>query len=117
MVFYKKWHILESNSNRIFITSDNPVSLIRPRNLPPFYGVGFLTGNIAVPFSPYRCLLLKNDENKKGYLKINKDYVNFFNSHTMFYAHKFIYSNLLSKDIENTFNKTKEGASERIIVN
>ncbi len=115
IIFRKEWHLLESD-NRVFITSDNPVSLIRPENLPPFYGVGFMNGHIAVPLSPYKCLLLKNGKGGAERLKINRDNVNFFNGHIMFYAHKFVYSNLLSKDIENVFNKTKEGASERVII-
>jgi len=113
-IFYKEWHLLESN-NRVFVTSDNPVSLIRPENLPQFRGVGFRNGYIAVPISQYKCLLLVTG---KGIIKkkANRENVDFLNGHTMFYAHKFIYSNMALKDIENNFNKTKEGASEKVVI-
>ncbi|MFH1824403.1 MAG: DUF4238 domain-containing protein [Candidatus Firestonebacteria bacterium] len=117
IIFNKEWHLLESDSGRVFITSDNPVSLIRPENLPPFYGVGFINGHIAVPLSPYKCLLLKNGKDGAEKLKIDRNTVNFFNRHVMFFAHKFVYSSLLSKDTQDDFNKTKEGASEQVIIN
>jgi hypothetical protein len=31
----KEWHLLESPSSRVFLTSDNPVTLIRPPKRPP----------------------------------------------------------------------------------
>jgi len=34
----------------------------------------------------------------------------------MFFAHQFIYSNLCSKDIENNFNETRDGESEKVIM-
>jgi len=51
-IFHKEWHVLDSNCSRVFITSDNPVALIRPENLPPFYGVGIANGHIVMPISP-----------------------------------------------------------------
>lgn len=117
IIFHKEWHLLENRSSRIFTTSDNPVLLIRPQGLPPIYGVGFANGYIAVPISPSICILLKNDKGGSKKVNANRETVDFINRHTMFFAHKFIYSNILSKDIKSTFNQTKEGASERVIIN
>lgn len=116
IIFYKEWHLIESNSSRVFITSDNPVSLIRPRKLPQFYGVGFINGIIVLPISPKRCFLLKDKKENKSVIKVGRRTVDFINIHTMFYAHKFIFSNIKSKDIQNMFNGTIEGESERVLI-
>ena len=118
-IFYKEWYIVDNQTSRVFITSDNPVILMRPLNLPPFYGLGILNSHIIVPTSPTKALLLRFTGNKPGdpkVVKANREFVLSVNRHTMFYAHKFIYSNLLSKDIERDFNMTEDGKSERIVV-
>lgn len=118
-IFHKEWHIVDNQTSRIFITSDNPVTLMRPLNLPPFYGLGILNSHIVVPMSPTKALLLRFTGKKVGdpmVLKANRDFVISVNRYIMYYANKFVYANLLSKDIEKEFSLTEEGKSERIIV-
>lgn len=116
VIFFKEWNILESDSSRVFVTSDNPVSLIRPRDLPQFYGVGFINGLITIPISPKRCLFLKNEKSSKNITRVNRKYVDFINRHTAFYSHKYIYSNIKSRDIQNMFNETVEGEGEKFLI-
>lgn len=117
IVFYKEWHFLDSTESRIFATSDNPVILVPPRDLPPFYGSGFANSSIIFPISPSRCLLLKNKKGGPRTIFANRLMVDFVNSRTMYFAHKFIFANLKSRDIERMFSRTTAGESERMIVN
>lgn len=117
-IFHKEWHVLDcSGSSRVFATSDNPVVILRPENLLPPHGVGIANGHIVMPISPKKCLLLINGNENPSIIKINRKAVDYINKHLMFFAHQFIYSNLLSRDIESGFNETKDGESERIIIN
>ncbi|MFA5360131.1 MAG: DUF4238 domain-containing protein [Patescibacteria group bacterium] len=114
-IFDKNWRLLISRGSRVFIISDNPVVLIRPTNLPHFYGNGFANSHIYLPLSPKISLILNT---KKGDIKIadvKRENVDYLNSLIMFYAHQFIYLNLLSNNINNLFKQTKEGESEQII--
>ena len=118
-IFYKEWHVVDNQTSRVFITSDNPVALMRPLNLPPFYGSGILNTHIVVPISPTKAILLRFTGKKSEeptIVKANKDFVLSVNRHIMFYAHKFVYANLFSKDIGKSFSMTKDGKSERVIV-
>lgn len=116
VISFKEWNILESDSSRVFVTSDNPVSLIRPRDLPKFNGVGFINGLITIPLSPKRCLFLKNEKSSKNITRVNRKYVDFINRHTAFYSHRYIYSNIKSRDIQNMFNETVEGEGEKFLI-
>jgi hypothetical protein len=118
IIFKKDWHVLENETSRAFITSDNPVTLIRPENLPPFYGSGIANSHIVIPLAPRKALLLRNEYKKIAkptVIKVNREFVQEVNDHIMFYAHKFIYSNYLSNDFKMGFNMTEDGDSERVI--
>lgn len=118
-LFYKDWHIIDNQTSRIFITSDNPVILMRPPNLPPYYGSGIINSHIVVPISPTKAILLnpvREKPEKPRIIKASRGLVSNINRHTMFYANKFIYANLESEDIKNNFDKTEEGKSERVRV-
>ncbi len=116
LIFFKEWNILESDSSRVFVTSDNPVSLIRPKDLPQIYGVGFINGLISIQISPKRCLFLKNEKSSKNITRVNRKYVDFINRHTAFYSYRYIYSNIKSRDIQNMFNETVEGEGEKFLI-
>lgn len=120
IMFYKEWHILDNQTSRLFITSDNPVVMMRPRSLPRFYGLGIANSHIVLPISPNKALLLLNKTKPSTDAKVisvDKKFVTSLNRHTMFYAHRFIFSNFVSKDIEKEFNMTTDGLSEKIQVN
>lgn len=114
------WALCESSGPRVFVTSDNPLTLVRPTGKPEYLSDGILTAHIAFPVSPSRCLmiwLLKGgDKDQCGIFRVDRNFVDYVNLHIMFYAHKDIYSNLKSKDIKKEFDQTKDGASEEIII-
>jgi hypothetical protein len=116
-VFNKSWGLVISNSSRVFITSDNPVILIKPETLPEFRGHGFINSHIYIPLSPKISLVLTTQKEDIDVVKIKREDVDYFNGLIMYYAHQFVYSNLLSKNIDDTFKQTTEGESERVIVN
>ncbi|MBU1164774.1 DUF4238 domain-containing protein [Patescibacteria group bacterium] len=117
IIFNKEWHIIDSaGCGRFFITSDNPVTLIRPKALPGFYGVGIENGFIALPISPTKCIFLKNGNSDSTIKSATRASVDDINHHIMFFAHKFVYSNILSKNFQSEFNLTKEGQSEKVVV-
>ena len=117
IIFNKEWTIFECDSNA-FVTSDNPVAIVRPIGMPGFYGVGIANGNIALPVSPRRCLFLTNgDSSMPPHIeKVSAKEVDFINRHTMFYAHQFLYAHGLLPDVKAQFDKTKSGESEKVIV-
>lgn len=116
VILQKNWHIIKSSGSRVFITSDNPVTLIPPKQPHPYGGGGFAFSSIVTPLTPEKCLLLKNEKGGDGIIEVKRDVVDSTNYYIMFYAHKFIFSNYRSKDIQNLFNQTKTGVSEKVIV-
>src|SRR5262245_37817986 len=104
----KSWVILESDSSRVFVTSDNPIVLVAPDDYPPAMGLGFLQANILFPISPDRCLCMYNKALKRDLVKINREQVGIVNQHIIYSAYKYVYSNVASKDIQRTFDQTKE---------
>jgi Protein of unknown function (DUF4238) len=105
----KSWVILESDSSRGFVTSDNPIVLVAPDDYPPAMGLGFLQANVLFPLSPDRCLCMYNKALKRDLVKINREQVGIVNQHIIYSAYKYVYSNIASKDIQRTFDQTKEG--------
>jgi hypothetical protein len=102
----KEWHLLKSTSTRVFITSDNPVSavsedendtsdLTRPITR-------FDRATIFLPISPSLCLMLSSAPGPAIY-PINRDDIQIVNQLTAGFADRFLFSNLQSRDIENSF--------------
>jgi hypothetical protein len=132
IIINKNWYILESSSPRIFVTSDNPVSLFRTKGLPENFKFPMLYGNnilslpllhffiklafvidtIVLPISPKRCLLLVKWE-EDNIVEAPRYIVDKINKNTAFFANKFIFSNIESKDIWNMFNETAESEYEK----
>src|SRR5947209_1563984 len=112
----KQWILLHSTSTKVFITSDNPVVIIPPSYHPPQLGVGVGNGWIYVPVSPRRALLLLNEKTAKTRLDIKRDVVTYLNRWIISVAHKSVFSNIYSAEIEKTFNLTKEEDSTTITV-
>lgn len=111
----KQWHILESTTSRLFVTTDNLVTLIRPENCPIQLGVGFENGHVLLPLSPTRCLLM-DDRLDSRILKTKRSHVMFFNEHIIAGAHEAVFASVSSKDIETAFNKTVSSENSAITV-
>ena len=63
--------------------------------------------------SPSTGLALSRGDGYGPTLEMNREQVEEVNWYTMFFAHRFVFSNLQSRDIENALNKSKEGDSDR----
>jgi Protein of unknown function (DUF4238) len=112
----KHWCLLESNSSRVFVASDNPVALMPDENHPSYTGVGYLNGVVMLPLSPKRCLMLGNKRAKAELIKTRRESVMIINQCVINAAYKQVYSNLLSNDIRKSFESTQEGHNLRILV-
>ncbi|MGA9773460.1 MAG: DUF4238 domain-containing protein [Blastocatellia bacterium] len=108
----KQWQLIKSDSSRVFVTSDNPVSSIPPKNKPKNWESGFINQVLSLPLSPSKCLVFSRGEGFAKTIKVKREQVDKANFYTMFFAYTSVYSNLLSKDIENNFNSTPQVKDE-----
>ena len=114
-IFYKKWQLYESQE-KIFLTSDNPVTLMQYADLPHAKVRGFVTGIVALPLSPFRCLLLEPGRIQRE-LRLSlmeRNAVVNVNHSTMVNAHREVYSRFRSPVTKKAFQKTVEGWAEEI---
>ncbi len=115
ILFNKTWQIYES-TERIFVTSDNPLTLMQYSGITPEEVRGFETGVVALPVSPTRCLLLEPGPNQRKLevLQLSRKGTSQINGSTMFNAYREVYSKFHSKVTKKLFQKTIEGASEEL---
>jgi hypothetical protein len=114
-VFHKKWQLCESRE-KIFLTSDNPVTVMQYSDMPHAEVRGFATGIIALPLSPFRCLLLEPGRIRRE-LKVSqmgRNAVVNVNQSTMVSAHREVYSRFHSPVTRKAFQKTVEGWTEEL---
>jgi len=104
-IFYevKHWHLLTATKEEVFITSDNPVSLYRPIYIPKIYGAGYRNGTIVLSISPKHAILLRDFPLKSLHLKVGAKSVIEINKNLMRFSDNYIFSNLKSKKIHNTY--------------
>lgn len=112
----KEWHLLESKTSRVFVTSDNPVVLMPPEDYDRRMGLGVMNAIIGYPLSPRRCLLLTNGRGTTGVKMLSRESVMAINQWTILRAHKQVYANLESQDVESAFNETVQGHNTRVQV-
>ena len=115
-IFYKTWNLYES-TDKIFVTSDNPVTVMQPVNTPPSEIDRFITGIVALPLSPLRCLLLEPGRvvRRLPVSTVDRPTVNNINRSTMFNAHREVYSRFRSLATAKAFQRTVEGWSEALL--
>ncbi len=112
----KHWCLLESDSSRVFVTSDNPVVRVRPANYPPQLGLGFLPADILLPLSPKRCLALSNDRPPMELLRAKRERIISANEYIIWNAHRQVFANIRSEDIRKVFEETIEGHNTQVHV-
>lgn len=117
-IFYgmKQWHLVKSKKEQIFVTSDHPVSLYRARHVPFQLGGGYMHGTIFLPISPHHGLLLRDVSLEKTEIAIDAKKINEINMNTMRHADNYIYANIKSKKIHNTFKLTGSKRFQKIRV-
>jgi hypothetical protein len=103
----KHWHLLVSDSERVFLTSDNPVSIFRPVYVPPAMNAGFGNGTLLIPISPKLAILLRDLPHKKQKIKLSRERVDVLNQNTMDFSTDYIFSNLNSKQVHGKYKKTE----------
>ncbi|MDZ7744810.1 MAG: DUF4238 domain-containing protein [Candidatus Saccharibacteria bacterium] len=99
----------------VFVTSDNPVTHYltaqqRAKRPAFFQGVGYIDAIFQIPISPYRCLLLVNEDMVMETFQYNQDAVNYINYFTYHFADRWIFSNLEDRTITDHFKKFKRTA-------
>lgn len=102
---HKHWHILLSNSDRVFVTSDNPISIYRPVYLPSAMSAGYGNGTLFIPISPKIAILLRDFPLKEQIIRINRKQVEEFNKNTARFSTNYIFSNLKSEQIHQMYKK------------
>jgi hypothetical protein len=117
-LFYEKkhWHLLISKSDRVFVTSDNPVSIYRPIFVPPAMNAGYANGTIVIPISPKMAIALRNIPYKRQLINIDSQKINYINKNTMRFSDNYIFSNLKSKQINRFFKETENKQPQKVIV-
>lgn len=125
LVNEKYWNLLECSDGG-FVTSDNPVTLVRPKDVPPQLSIGFEQATIILPISPRRCLILSNSPvprefmrdallqllfhpfqvlvHKRKVISISRDEATAINRSIISQAHEGVFAHLLSDEIQQTFN-------------
>ena len=86
--------LLISNSERVFITSDNPVTIQVPPDIPWWLAGGYKYGTIFVPISPQVCFVLRSRPLNRRVIRLRASYVDYINNTIMKGARRQIYANI-----------------------
>lgn len=103
----KNWHFLIADGNRHFITSDDPVVLQSPQNVPKIYSGGFMYGTVILPLSPLYCLLLRNEPLGRNTIRLRGSEVAKINSSIARNAERFVFSHISATSIKKIVDATK----------
>lgn len=106
--------LLVSRDSRVFVTSDNPVILQVPPDIPWWLAGGYKYGTIIVPISPQVCLFFRSRPLKKQIIEIGPSQVDYINNSIMKSAKRQIYSNLSSKSIKQRYDLSNTGEDSKI---
>ena len=116
ILFNKHWHLLISNTSRVFITSDNPVAIQKVKGVPFQFNSGFMYGTVLLTLSPSLCLAIRYRPLIEKIIQINRAQVDSINKSIMLKSGNFIYSNISSGDIKNIYNSIPEGQDREVII-
>ena len=92
-------------------------SLIAPEGHPPQAGVGAENGLVYLPLSPQRALLLGNSKPAKTFVDIKRGEVIELNMRMLHSSYKYVFSNVLSPELEKAYSKTHENNTVKVVVN
>lgn len=116
LIFNKHWQLYDS-TQKIFVTSDNPLTVMQYKNTPRADSNIFTNGIVAWPLSPSRCLLLEPGRINPRIMvsTVDRTTINNVNRTTMFNAHREVYSRFPSPATTKAFKRTVEGWSEELL--
>lgn len=106
--------LLVSRDSRVFITSDNPVILQVPPDIPSQLAGGYKYGTILVTISPQVCLIFRSRPLKRQVIEISPSQVDYINNSIMKSAKRQIYSNLSSKSIKQRYDLSTSGEDSKV---
>ena len=112
----KHWHLLISDSERVFLTSDCPISIYRPIFVHPAMNAGYGNGTLFIPISPKIAILLRDMPHKNQKIGLNRTRVDEFNKNTARFSTNYVFSNLKSKQIHEMYKKTQNKEFQKIKV-
>lgn len=116
ILFNKSWHLLISNTSRVFITSDNPVAIQKVRGVPFQLNSGFMYGTVLLTLSPSLCLLIRYKPLKEEILWVGRAQVDSINRSVMLKSGNFVYSNICSKSIKIIYDNIPAGQDRKVII-
>ena len=114
MYYAKSWHLLLVDGKIPLLTSDNPVSIYRPKYIPAVYNAGYGSGVIVIPLSPRVAILMRDKPIRKEILHINEYMVNRLNRNTIRFSNEFVFGNVHTDQFEKLFNKTQRKAYQEV---
>lgn len=106
VVLSRQWQLIESNSSRVFVTSDNPVLAIHASGNLGNAPKSFFSEIVCLPICPSKALVLSRRSGFGKTLKVDREIVDRINKYSMHFAYSSVYSNLESKDIKEAFDAT-----------
>ncbi|MFA6466752.1 MAG: DUF4238 domain-containing protein [Patescibacteria group bacterium] len=112
ILYFKEWHLLINDGSRVFITSDNPVTLWGLKSTPKQFRLGFAFASILLTLSPDVLLLMRDRLLSKTIIKLNREKIDYVNKSIMKGSDKFIYSNLKSKDLYNKYSELSQHSNQ-----
>lgn len=116
ILFNKHWHLLISNTSRVFITSDNPVAIQKVKGVPFQFNSGFMYGTVLLSLSPSLCLLIRYKPLKEKILHVGRIQVDSINKSVMLKSGNFVYSNISSKSIKDIYDDIPVGQDREVII-
>ena len=109
--------LIKNNSQREFITSDNPVVFSADRErYQRGSGLGFENSLIYLPISPKRALLLVNRKPRKNVVTVGREAIDPYNSLIMEYARDSLFSQTCYPHIAQEFDNTAPHQKETVVV-
>lgn len=106
--------LLVSRDSRVFITSDNPVILQIPPDVPWHLAGGYKYGTILLTISPQVCLVFRSRPLNEEVIEVGAPQVDYINKSIMKRARRQIYSNLSSKNIKHRYDLTASGEDSKV---
>jgi hypothetical protein len=109
LIFHRRWAILRSKMEGVFITSDNPVLIMATDNNQQTEIEAFKTGMIILPISPSRCLVLEPGRVSHSIpvLPTNFERVKRINEGVISSAYETVLAHYKAKPIKRNFDRTK----------
>lgn len=116
VLFNKNWRLLISNTSRVFVTSDNPVTIQKVKGVPFQFNSGFMYGTVLLTLSPSLCLLIRYKPLKNKIIQVGRTPVDSINKSIMLKSGNFIYSNISSKSIQSIYDEIPAGKDKEVII-